>query len=196
MNEREVSKTMNERIESKRLDASQFNALPAGWFFVHLLHQQLLLLLHKMKDGQIAIPRSRFDLQLGNDMHRIGLGTTKLLALLYDESEGLPRTAGSGPPVDDGGPGRTRDTVVVRLAEAADGADVGLGQVVHGQVAEALLRYDHVRLVLGDLGAGLGNPVLLQLQQRRPASGQHLDAKAEHRLDVVICIQSGCLLQV
>lgn len=40
--------------------------------------------------------------------------------------------------VHDGGAGGTRDAVVVRLAQPADGADAGLGQVVGRQVRQAL----------------------------------------------------------
>jgi hypothetical protein len=36
--------------------------------------------------------------------------------------------------IDDGGAGRARDAVVVRLADAADGGDVVLDEVVLGEV--------------------------------------------------------------
>ena len=76
--------------------------------------------------------------------------------------------------MDDGGAGGAGDAVVVGLAQAADGRDAGLGQEVHGQVAEALLRDDQIRLVLDDLGALPLYVVLLQLQQRRPAASPRL----------------------
>ncbi len=71
--------------------------------------------------------------------------------------------------MDDGGAGGAGDAVVVGLAQAADGGDASLGQEVHGQVAEALLRHHQVRLVLGDLRALPLYVVLLQLQQGCPA---------------------------
>ena len=73
-------------------------------------------------------------------------------------------------PVDNGGAGGAGDAVVVGLAQAADGRDAGLGQEVHGQVAEALLRDHQVRLVLGNLRALPLYVVLLQLQQSSPAA--------------------------
>lgn len=75
---------------------------------------------------------------------------------------------GSHAPVHDGGPGRAGDTIVVGLAQAADGTDAGLGQEVHGQVGQAFLCNDHIRPVVGDLFAHLPDVVLLQLQQFAP----------------------------
>ncbi len=79
------------------------------------------------------------------------------------------RRAGRAP-VHDGGAGRARDAVVVGLAQAPDRADAGLGQEVHGQVGQALLSDDQVRLVPRDLRALPLHCLLLQLQQRRPAA--------------------------
>ena len=72
-----------------------------------------------------------------------------------------------------GGAGGARDAVVVGLAQAADGADAGLGQEVHGQVGQALLRDDQVGLVPDDLRALPLHRLLLQLQQHRPDSAVH-----------------------
>ena len=49
-------------------------------------------------------------------------------------------------PADDGGSGGPGHAVVVRLAEAAEGRDAGLGEVVLGQVGHALLGHNDVRL--------------------------------------------------
>lgn len=49
-------------------------------------------------------------------------------------------------PADDGGAGGAGHPVVVRLAEAAEGRDAGLGEVVLGQVGHALLGHDDVGL--------------------------------------------------
>mmetsp|Transcript_16990 Transcript_16990/g.50709 ORF Transcript_16990/g.50709 Transcript_16990/m.50709 type:complete len:231 (-) Transcript_16990:617-1309(-) len=67
-----------------------------------------------------------------------------------------------------GGARRTSNPVVVRLAEAADGGDAGLGEEVHGQVRQPLLSDHHVRLEPRDGGAHPLDPLLFQLQQRRP----------------------------
>jgi hypothetical protein len=72
-------------------------------------------------------------------------------------------------PVNNGCPACPGDSVVVRFTQTADGADVGLGQVVHGEIAEALLCDDHVWLVLDDLGARFLDPILLQFQKGSPA---------------------------
>mmetsp|Transcript_12217 Transcript_12217/g.44570 ORF Transcript_12217/g.44570 Transcript_12217/m.44570 type:complete len:463 (+) Transcript_12217:1730-3118(+) len=70
--------------------------------------------------------------------------------------------------VHNGGTRRSRDTVVVGLAQAPDGADARLAQEVARQVTQALLRDDHVRLHRGNVGALLLDPLLLHAQQRRP----------------------------
>ena len=49
-------------------------------------------------------------------------------------------------PAHDGGAGGAGHAVVVRLAEAAEGRDAGLGEVVLGQVGHALLGHDDVGL--------------------------------------------------
>ena len=59
--------------------------------------------------------------------------------------------------------------VIVRFPDAADRRDAGLAQEVRGQVAEPLLRDDHVRLEAGNLLTRLLDPLLLHLQQRGPA---------------------------
>mmetsp|Transcript_3485 Transcript_3485/g.12225 ORF Transcript_3485/g.12225 Transcript_3485/m.12225 type:complete len:490 (+) Transcript_3485:1839-3308(+) len=73
-----------------------------------------------------------------------------------------------GSPVDDGSTGGPRDTVVVRLPEAADGSHPGPGQVNRGEVAQALLRHHEVRLELDNVLAHLLDPLLLGLQERGP----------------------------
>ena len=96
-------------------------------------------------------------------------------------SRGLER-GGGGMPVDDGGAGGTGNAVVVGLAQAANGRDAGLGEEVHGQVAQALLGDDQVRLVLGNLSALPLYVLFLQLQQRGPATAKYCHVTICHPL--------------
>ena len=73
-------------------------------------------------------------------------------------------------PVNNGGPTRSGDSVVVSLPEPSDSADACLGEEVHGKVTQALLSDHHIRLVLDDLCADLLDVVFLHLQQCSPVN--------------------------
>mmetsp|Transcript_17794 Transcript_17794/g.24610 ORF Transcript_17794/g.24610 Transcript_17794/m.24610 type:complete len:333 (-) Transcript_17794:505-1503(-) len=68
----------------------------------------------------------------------------------------------------DGGATCPSNTVVVCLADAADGGDVVLGKVVHSQVTQPLLRDHNVGFKSHYLLANALDPILLHLQQSSP----------------------------
>mmetsp|Transcript_40509 Transcript_40509/g.95941 ORF Transcript_40509/g.95941 Transcript_40509/m.95941 type:complete len:203 (-) Transcript_40509:402-1010(-) len=70
----------------------------------------------------------------------------------------------------DGSAGDARDAVVVRLAQPPEGGHAGLDEVVLGEVGDALLGEDHVRLVLQDRVHRRLDPVLLSLEKRLPVA--------------------------
>ena len=88
-------------------------------------------------------------------------------------------------PVNNGGATCSGDPVVVCLAKPSNGADVCLGEEVHGQVTQALLSDDHIRLVLDDLATDVPDVLLLHFQQGSPACNLTLEllSRIEHGLD-------------
>mmetsp|Transcript_31604 Transcript_31604/g.60794 ORF Transcript_31604/g.60794 Transcript_31604/m.60794 type:complete len:698 (+) Transcript_31604:198-2291(+) len=73
-----------------------------------------------------------------------------------------------GDAVDDGGAARARDTVVVRLAHAADARNVGLDEVVLREVGDALLSDDDVDAGGNDVAAHLLDRLFFDPQQLLP----------------------------
>jgi len=75
-------------------------------------------------------------------------------------------------PMDDGGAAGPSNAVVIRLPQTADGADARLGEEVCCKVAEPLLCDHNVWLELRHVFAHVLDPVLLDFEERSPASSR------------------------